>query len=275
MSHSELKILLKKDFDLELDIAGGTGQSVGDPIIVWSSSESEASKTEFFVLRGLGQGRGILWRSLGASVVPSSYGKVLQRKIETKDVRPKQIISQVENYYFQRSELPPSVHPPYAEFTVHNDRRIAIAFPYELSWLHFDEFIDYESRAPGSGYSLAYNAPGIKATVYIYPIGDRPLNYLSELTRARGDVVSIYGENSIHHDWGIQDRKDHALYFFIPSDEPSYLSLILVSIKGDHFVKVRCSFVDEPLLREVSDDFLGSLMNLIRTRQNPDGDNRE
>jgi hypothetical protein len=268
MSGALIRNLLKKDFGLDLNIAGGTGQSADDPIVVKSSSESEASKTEFLVLRGLGKGRGIHWRSLGTAIVSSSPGSIIQRKIETKDARPEQVISQVENYYFRRSEAPPSSSPPYADFIAHNDQTISVEFPYELSWLHFGELVDYESRQPGMGYSLAYNAPGIKATVYVYPIADDSLSYMSELTRARSDIERMYGENAIQHEWKIQDRKDHVLYYFIPSNEPSSISFILISIRQGHFIKVRCTFVDDPLLREVSNDFSESLVTLIRFHKN-------
>jgi hypothetical protein len=268
-SSSEIKNLLKKDFDLDVNISGGTGQSLEDPIIVLSSSESEASQTELLVLRGLGKGRSILWRSLGADIVHSSTGKILRRKIETKYVRRERTISQVENYYFLRSNtdasLAPSVH-----FIVHTDPRAALEFPYELSWLHYDKRTDFEM--PGLGYSLAYNAPGVKATVYVYPIAGHPPNYMSELTRARGEVELVHGKNAIHRDWEIQDRGDHAFYYFSPSYKPSHLSFILVSTRRDHFVKVRGTFVDHPLLREVSKDFLASLTNLIRLRRNLNDD---
>jgi len=45
-----IKELLKRDFGLDLDIAGGTGKSRNDPIRVVSLSDKAASRTEFLVL---------------------------------------------------------------------------------------------------------------------------------------------------------------------------------------------------------------------------------
>src|SRR4051794_29233800 len=61
---------LKRDFGLVLRIGGGTGQSRDNPIIVLPQSDAEADQTEMQLLRGLGKGRKILWRTL--SITPMS-----------------------------------------------------------------------------------------------------------------------------------------------------------------------------------------------------------
>jgi hypothetical protein len=130
-----------------------------------------------------------------------------------------------------------------------------------LSWLHFDDLVEYED--PELGYSLAYSAPHIKATIYVYPVLERssePADYLDELEKARRGIVLAHGEKAIEHDWGVRDMNGHALYSFIPAYEPSELSFLMVSRRQGYFIKIRCSFVDEPLLREVSNDFLESYL---------------
>ena len=51
-----LKELLKRDFGLNLNIAGGFGQR-DDPTLILSDTESEAAHTELSVLRVIGKGR--------------------------------------------------------------------------------------------------------------------------------------------------------------------------------------------------------------------------
>ncbi len=267
ISSITLKELLKKDFDLNVDIAGGWGQSREDPIVVLSSSEGDAAKNEVEVLRGLGFGRKIFWKSDKITVLAMPSGPIIQRKIETKEVQPTKVITQTENYYFRRASLPPAQGLLKSGYVVRIDEDVGIEFPYEISWLHFDEIVDYEQRAPGLGYSLAYSAPGIEATVFVYPsswTSSGPTSYLDELAKARSEIILVYGENAIEHDWEVQDRQDHALYYFIPSREAPTLSLLLVGVRKGHFVKVRCTFTDEPLLRDVANDFVSDLLVLIR-----------
>lgn len=56
--------MLKRDFNLELNIADGFGQTRDDPITILDSNTTDASMTKMQVLKGLGMGRGILWRSI-------------------------------------------------------------------------------------------------------------------------------------------------------------------------------------------------------------------
>ena len=265
---SEIKALLHKDFGLDLNISGGSGQSISDPIEINADKADRAAHTELLVLRGLGQGRKILWRSISAQVLDGENSKrIIQRKLETKEVTSAQIISQIENYYFERVNAPISSDPLSPGLTVFYDEKAKLSFPYELGWLHFDGHHDYEQDAPGLGYSLAYNAPGIKSTVYVYPIPDRAdrqnIN-ATELERAKSETVRVYGEDFYDHEWDAIHESDHSAYFYIPKGESDSLSLIFVATKGDYFVKVRSSMEDDPLMRDISSDFIKMVRSLIK-----------
>ena len=277
-----LKELLKRDFGLNLNIAGGSGQSREDPILVLSDTETEATLTELSVLRGLGMGRnladqnrggGFLWRSIGINLISESSPQIVQRKIETKEIRPDEIVTQTENYYFSRKNLDTKAEEIQSQIVVHENRSASIRFPYQLGWLHFDYKIDNEPQSSGLGYTLAYNAPDIEATVYIYPIRDdaksQPSFLHAEMELARKEIILVHGEDVIEHDWGVRTEKDNIQYAFILKKEPEKASVLMISERKGHFVKLRCTFFDEPLLRDISNNFFVSLLELIRSGDAP------
>jgi hypothetical protein len=272
-----LKELLNSDFGLDLDIGGGFGQSLNDPIFIFSNTVSEAAQTELSVLRGIGKGRnsasvedggGFFWRSIGIKLVSESTPQIIQHKIETKDINNDEVVTQIENYYFSRKNLVTTAEQTQSQVVVHEDQNASIRFPYELGWLHFDEIVDYESRSPGLGYSLAYNASGIKATVYVYPIPNGVESQSSllhaELELAQKEIILVHGEGAIEHDWPVKKGEDYLLYGFMLKQDPESTSMLIISERNGNFIKLRCTFFDEPLMRDISNNFFESLLALIR-----------
>ena len=266
------KDLLKRDFGLDLDIAGGSGQSREDPIHVLSSSGVDASRTEFLVLRGLCMGRGVLWRTLRVGFVPNTA--IVQRKIETKEVQETEIITQTENYYFIRPNAERIGDQSISQYYIYGDNVIDLGFPYEISWLHFDGFVDYREKGRSDlGYSLEYGAPGIKATLYMYPCTYQ--NVDEDILRTEFDNTLLqirqhYGDDEITHDWGGPRRQsDHILYYYLPKSEPKNTSSVLLMRKGPYFAKLRCSFEDEHVTRAIVSDFIAMFLALIRGGQTP------
>jgi hypothetical protein len=97
---SDLRAMLKRDFSIDLPIAGGFGASTDDPIIITATNQLEASATEMLVLRCIGKGRGVLWRTLARASIGRGSTWREQVKIETKEVNSTEIVTQTENYYF-------------------------------------------------------------------------------------------------------------------------------------------------------------------------------
>lgn len=259
-----LKELLERDFGLVLDISGGTGQSKNDPIHILSNTINDALYTESLVLRGLGKGRGILWRTLSVEYVDGT--EIIQRKIETKEVRKDEIISQVENYYFSRLNTKSNGETVNSQLVASFSAMNGVEYPYEISWLHCDGVTDYRAKEREDlGCSLAYGAPGIKATIYIYPkvSSDTNQGLLElELGAAVEEVKEIYGADAIKHDWGVRKDGNSISYYFIPSYAPNDASLLLIMCKDGFFVKLRCTFVDEEFMRKVCSDFVKSFTPL-------------
>lgn len=259
-----IKEMLKKDFGYDLDIDGGSGQSRTDPLIVNSGTERAAIQTELQVLRGLNRGRGVYWRALECNIVDTLNGKVLQRKIETKEFQKEKIVSQIENYYFQRPHAPYSVEGQCTKYIIYRDPSIGVSFPSEMSWLHFADFVDYESSNPGLGYSLDYKGPEFNASVYVYPAGERGKNHRGEIRSAISDIEEVHGRDSIQKDWKMVERQDHSLYFFIPRYAPEDVSIVAVISARGYFVKVRMTYLDDLVIRGISQDFFVDLLTLVR-----------
>ena len=99
-----LKELLKKDFGVELPISGDFGNSIDNTIIIHRENINDYVGTEYFILKCLGIGRKIEWKSLGQELLSYNNRKIDKIKIETKKTTQFEIITQIENYYFDITE---------------------------------------------------------------------------------------------------------------------------------------------------------------------------
>jgi hypothetical protein len=101
----ELKDLLNKDFGVKLPISGGFGNSMENSIIIHKVDRNDQVEIEHLVLKCLGNGRGIEWEIL--KVETCSYGerKIDKIKIKTKQLTDSDIITQIENFYFDITEF--------------------------------------------------------------------------------------------------------------------------------------------------------------------------
>jgi len=264
---SEIKEMLYRDFGYELNIGGGSGQSKLDPMTVNASTPEQASNSELLVLRGLVRGRGIFWHLLESNVIEVDGRHLVQRKIETKEFTKNQIITQTENYYFERSKAPIYSGQRLPIDIAHTDENIGLSFPSEIGWLHFEEIVDYEIRQPGLGYSLAYNAPGFKATVYVYPILERVPEHDAELKSAIDDYVSLNGNDSVEHHWGGSTDEYQSSFYFIPKGSRKELSGVTVIKCVNHFVKIRVTFYDDLEIRAFSQQFHRELLKILRRQE--------
>lgn len=246
-----------------MDIAGGSWTSRTDPIHVNSATHSDAMSTELLVLRGIGRGRNIFWRTLEVATTKTPDGTLVNHKIETKEIKEEEIIAQVENYYFDRVNVSVTEQDLFQPYIVHTDSHLDMSFPYEISWLHFGEYKDYEISDPGLGYSLGFYAPGIKAHIYVYPVNKRHPNHKNELEVAIGDVKRAYGQDAILRQWEIVESESYSYFSYVPKTEPNDISSIFVISSNDRFVKVRITFAEGRENREFFRSFMGDLFAII------------
>lgn len=99
-----LKDLLKLDFGVDLPISGGFGNSVDNAIIIHRTDLNDYVQTEYFILNCLGKGRCIEWKGVGQELLFHNHRKIDKIKIETIETTRNEIITQIENYYFDITE---------------------------------------------------------------------------------------------------------------------------------------------------------------------------
>lgn len=104
MSMINLRELLKADFGMDFPISGGTGNSKDSPIVIHYQEPNDYVGVEYGVLRCLGIGRRIEWKLIQQTLLNCDGRRIEQMKIETKETTATQIITQVENYYFDITE---------------------------------------------------------------------------------------------------------------------------------------------------------------------------
>lgn len=99
-----LRELLKQDFGIDFPISGGIGNSKDNPILIHRKQINDYTSVEYGVLKCLGIGRGIEWKVIQQSVIHYGGRTLDQLKIQTKTITDDEIITQVENYYFDITE---------------------------------------------------------------------------------------------------------------------------------------------------------------------------
>ena len=99
-----LRELIKLDFDAELEISGGIGNSLENSIIIHRTSLNDYVGTEYFILKCLGAGRRVEWKIIGQELLSANEKKIDKIKIQTIETTAQEIITQIENYYFDITE---------------------------------------------------------------------------------------------------------------------------------------------------------------------------
>lgn len=99
-----LKELIRQDFNVNLDISGGLGNSIQNPVIIHRTEINDYLGTEHFILKCLGKGRKVEWKILGQELLNHNNKNIDKIKIETKEITEYEIITQIENYYFDITE---------------------------------------------------------------------------------------------------------------------------------------------------------------------------
>jgi hypothetical protein len=99
-----LKDLIENDFGIELPISGGFGNSIDNAIIIHRSGINDYVGTEHFILECLGKGRRIKWKILGQELLHHNNKMVDKIKLQTKEVTETELVTQMENYYFDITE---------------------------------------------------------------------------------------------------------------------------------------------------------------------------
>jgi len=100
----DLRQLLKADFDIDFPISGGTGNSRDNPIVIHRQVPNDYTSVEYGILRCLGIGRRMEWKVIQQSIIEHNGRTLDQLKIETKETTESEVVTQIENYYFDITE---------------------------------------------------------------------------------------------------------------------------------------------------------------------------
>jgi hypothetical protein len=95
-----LRQALINRFGIDFPISGGRGDSIESPIVIHLQEPNDYVGVEYGVLKCLGIGRNVEWRLLKNSLCEHNGNTIEQMKIETTELTDTQVITQIENYYF-------------------------------------------------------------------------------------------------------------------------------------------------------------------------------
>jgi hypothetical protein len=146
-----IRELIKKDFGVDLPVKGELGNSIDNPLIIERTKINDYVSTEFAFLKYIGIGRRITWKLISQALM-SHNGRMIDKvKIETKQITETEVITQIENYYFDISDcLGQLAIPPKSNYkkslldkSGENDSRVLIQEKYQLIESFFTDQQDY------------------------------------------------------------------------------------------------------------------------------------
>jgi hypothetical protein len=262
-----LKDMLARDFGLNINISGGSGRNYSDPIVILDTNSYQALDTQMKLLLGLGMGRAIYWRVLERSTQQSGDCVIEKIEIETKELTESEIITQQEVYYFDVSRVK-SNSDKLQEIISYSDNKLGLYMPFELGWLHFREVINHEPVVAGLGCGIAYGAPGIKATIFIYDktksrISDdiNSEQALDEFKQAVFEFIEVHPSAS-----SLGELSKRNGFLLQPFAFGGDFTIIGLTVFKNNFIKLRVTHIQDHFLIEVSNDFIRSVSaNLLHT----------
>ena len=95
-----LKDTLYYAFGEMFPISGGLGNSIDTPIILDKDGPSNYVGTEYTLLKYIGELRGVTWKKISQALMEHNGRYIDQIQIETVELTDLQVITQIENYYF-------------------------------------------------------------------------------------------------------------------------------------------------------------------------------
>jgi hypothetical protein len=176
-------------------------------------------------------------------------------------------VKQRENYYFDVAAADPGHKglPPAPGFI---DPKTGLKLAYEVGWLHLDGVTNNEAENPGLGYSIAYAAPGLKLTVFVYDRGNAVIPSeldakiaKSEFNSAVSDMLTVipkYLPLGPVTSTGVMLRQD-----FKVADQNSIVAL---AVSRNRFINIRLTSMADRDVLESAEESIDALMIQIQNR---------
>ena len=268
---------LKRDFGLDLPIGSGSGTSRDDPIVILTSDPRVAALTQMLVLRCIGTALERLWRVKAKTLLEGEWRNIEQVKIETKELTATEVITQRINHYFDVSASVASrmsaASGRLQDFEVagYSDPVSGIIFPYEIGWVHFDNTI--VNNDPGRGQTIQYTALNSKASIYVYdghgtaPARFEPDVLMPEFSVAASDVLKFNSNARSAGDGKLTASGSGISYLRQDFRMDADHSVLALTVARGRFVKVRATWLAEPLFDDVGNEFIEQVFDLASLHQ--------
>lgn len=95
-----LKELIQINRGISLPIQDGNGSSIDDPIVIENSDEYSCVNVEYALLDYFSDAKGIKWKLIEQQIITHEKKRIDILKIETNQSMEQEIITKIENYYF-------------------------------------------------------------------------------------------------------------------------------------------------------------------------------
>jgi hypothetical protein len=248
-----IREMLSRDFGIEVRISGGEGKR-DDPYVIEACDAEEAALTQWNFLRGLGYGRGTLWRIVEwTSCDVGSATEVV--RIEQIHFGESVINTDLIAFYFDTravSGLPHSKQP----LTAWRGPIGTPMLPRDLGWLHFDQIEENTGSPNAFDQTIQYNGQGAKAGVSIYssPRTEAADARIEELKLA----VQIMHQAlpNLQAPWPPFEAGPFVMAALLTGDD---LTMVCIAVSGQFFIKVRLTFFDDLKMRELMNASLHAL----------------
>ena len=279
MSETELHDRLKEDwgYDLPIRVSGEGAGSRDNPIVIFRSENISILETAYLTIHGLQRGLsvslkenargdnlvGVLWRSLEGGLQYDPETELYVFRCEKNVLTDDQIETITSRFYFkiddgkitaQNSGLPEGI----------GVSALKVTFPYEIGYLKLDTAgsVDYaaEHNRPDLGLSIAYNALGIKATVYVYPFGSRSSLH-TEFERGAKEVEAM---NSDMIAWPDREFPDGIHRYWRFGEQGNEVTMLGLTTARGNFVKLRMTWRRDQLIDKAAKEFADVITSLSR-----------
>lgn len=285
-SHMSIKDLLFRDFGFDLPISG-TFPELGmrtNPIVIHSSDAAKIVETMYLTVHGmnLGLGRaiaaastsemplGVLWRPHPEQWLEYHPKEQLYSlRFERKALKEDEIDNQIIRYYFKLSDFYDAMAPRIDRMDFPSVSFGSIRLPISIGWLHHNQAktVDYAKKndRPDLGMGFAYEAIGLSATVFVYPVPAGMEQSEDTLAVAFGQSVSEV-ETLNDNIKALPDREPSDGFrerAWMMGEAAERATVLGMGIVDGYFVKYRLTWTRDHELDQAAGLFMGTLKHIV------------
>lgn len=285
-SDMSIRNLLFRDFGFDLPISGTFSElrTRTNPIVVHSSDPVKIVETMYLTVHGMTLGFGAALAAASSAETPIGVlwqphpekwieyhpkEKLYSVRFERKELREDEIDTQIVRFYFRLSDDYGSFAPNLERVDFPSVSFGGIRLPVAIGSLHHvpAKTVDYakEKDRPDLGVGFAYEALGIKGTVYIYPVpagmeaGEETLRRAFE--QSASEVETVTKDISAWPD--PEDASGFNERAWMMGKDAEKATVLGIGIAQEHFVKYRLTWVRDRVLNQAAAQFMGSLKRIV------------